>query len=133
MQISDDIAAHFTDLRMKRAYRYLIIAINDEGNAASIEHAGARTDDFAAFKAKMPADAPRYAVYDLEFKTNDGRMESKVVFVMYSPDNCANGQSRFVYAQSKDGIKQKLNPVHKELQINDPSDLNEAEFISEFN
>lgn len=80
----------------------------------------------------MPSNQPRYAVYDLEYKTADGRNESKLVFVMYSPDNCTQGQLRFIYAQNKDAVKAKVSPVHKELQVNDPADLNEAEWISDF-
>lgn len=117
---------------MKRTYRYLIVSISEDGTVAKVEHAGARSADFAEFKANMPTDQPRYAIYDLEYKTKDGRAESKLVFVMYSPDNCTKGTLRFVYAQNKDPIKQKMSPVHKELQINDPADLNEAEWISDF-
>jgi len=54
-------------------------------------------------------------VFDLEYKTADGRNESKLVFVMYSPDNCTQGQLRFIYAQHKDAVKAKVSPVHKEL------------------
>jgi hypothetical protein len=34
-----------------------------------VEKLGARSADFAEFKANMPNDEPRYAVYDLEYKT----------------------------------------------------------------
>lgn len=131
-QISEDIAQTFSDLRMKRSHRFLIVAISEDGHQAVIEKVGARTADFAEFKAAMPSNQPRYAVYDLEYKTHDGRNESKLVFVMYSPDNCTQGQLRFIYAQNKDQVKAKVSPVHKELQINDPADLNEAEWISDF-
>ena len=131
-QIADDIAQHFSDLRMKRTYRFLIVAISEDGTSAQIEKAGARTATFAEFKDAMPANQPRYAVYDLEYKTTDGRNESKLVFIMYSPDNCTQGQLRFIYAQNKDPIKAKVSPVHKEMQINDPADLNEAEWIADF-
>jgi len=80
----------------------------------------------------MPTDQPRYAIYDLEFETKDGRKESKLVFIMYSPDLCTKGTLRFVYAQNKDAIKAKMSPVHKELQINDAADLNEKEWIEDF-
>ena len=105
MQIGDEIAATFTDLRMKRSYRYIIFKISEDGNTAEVQKAGARDETFAQFKEQMPVDQPRYAVYDLEFKTEDGRAESKVVFIMYSPDNCTNSQLRFVYANNKDAIK----------------------------
>ena len=98
-----------------------------------LEHVGDRALDFAAFKEKMPANEPRYAVYDLEFKTNDGRTEQKLIFAFYSPDTCHNTGDRFKYAQAKEVVKTKVTPVHRELQVNDYADLNEAEWIEEFN
>ncbi len=130
--IDEAVATHFNDLRMKRSHRYLIVAITEDGRNATVESVGARSADFADFKSKMPNDQPRYAIFDLEYSTADGRKESKLVFVMYSPDLCTKGTLRFVYAQNKDAIKAKMSPVHKELQINDAADLNEAEWINDF-
>jgi hypothetical protein len=116
---------------MKRLHRFLIIKLSDDGTHAELEHFGARTATFADFKSLMPTDQPRIAVYDLEFE-KDTRHESKLLFIMYSPDNCKNMQLRFTYSTNKDPIKQKVSSVHKELQINDTADLNEAEWISDF-
>lgn len=80
----------------------------------------------------MPADEPRYAIYDLEFATADGRNVSKTLFIMYSPDNCKKGTLRFTYAQNKDAIKAKMTPTHKELQVNDIADINDADWIESF-
>lgn len=131
MQVGNEIAENFSGLR-SRKIRYMIVKMSDDGSKAEIQKAGERDATFADFKEAMPTDAPRWAVYDLEFKTEDGRQESKVVFVMYSPDACTQGPLRFQYANGKDAIKAKLNPVHRELQINDHADLNEAEWISDF-
>lgn len=130
--IDEAVSQHFNDLRMKRTHRFLIVAITEDGKNATVESVGERAATFADFKAKMPADQPRYAIFDLEYATADGRKESKLVFIMYSPDLCTKGTLRFVYAQNKDAIKAKMSPVHKELQINDIADLNEAEWINDF-
>ena len=118
---------------MKRAYRYLIFKINEGQNGVELEHAGPRDATFDAFKSHMPTDQPRYAVFDLEFTTADGRKEGKLLFLMYSPDSCAQGNLRFLYSTNKDAMKQKCSPVHKELQINEHADLKESDWISEFN
>lgn len=98
LNIDESIAARFTELRMKRAHRYLIVSINQDGTQATVETTGARDQSFDSFKASVPTDEPRYAIYDLEYNTKDGRKESKLVFVMYSPDTCKNSTLRFVYA-----------------------------------
>ena len=133
VSVSDDVSARFNALRMQRAARFLVIRLNDTKNQVIIETEGARDATFEAFKAAVPADEPRFAVYDLEFKTEDGRNESKILFIMFSPDNAKTPADRFVYAQSKESVKQKCNPTHKEFQINDYADLDEAQFIAEFN
>ena len=132
LQVHADIAEKFSALRMKRAHRFMIVKISEDGTEAVIDACAERSATFADFKAAMPASEPRYAIYDLEYSTKDGRHESKLVFVMYSPDSCPPGQIRFVYAQNKETVKNKMSPVHKELQINDIADLNEAEWIEDF-
>jgi len=79
----------------------------------------------------MPASEPRYAVYDLEIQKSDGRKESKLLFIMYSPDSYG-GPLRIVYTTHKGAVKSKMSPVHKELQINDHADLKESDFLGEF-
>lgn len=113
--LDDAIAETFNGLRMKRTHRFIIVAISDDGTRASVESSGERSATFADFKAKMPTDKPRYAIFDLEFQTKDGRAESKLLFIMYSPDACTKGPVRFLYAQNKDAIKAKMSPVHREL------------------
>lgn len=70
-------------------------------------------------------------IYDLEYKTGDGRMEGKLLFVFYSPDACSNGGERFKYANGKEAVKSKCQPTNREFQINDYADLKEAEWIEE--
>ena len=130
-EISPEVVAQFTDLRMKRAYRYLVFKVNDTQTGIEVEHAGARDASFETFRSHMPTDQPRYAIYDLEFKKSD-HPESKLIFVMYSPDTCTQGSLRFVYSTHKDAMKQKCSPVHKEMQVNDHADIKEADWIAEF-
>ena len=114
----------------------VVMIQKDEAGAEQIvvETAGARDATFADFQNAMPKDAPRWAVYELEYKTEqDDRYESKLVFLMYSPDTTKEKNARFVYAQQKEAVKQKMSPVNKELQINDWADIKESDFIAEFN
>jgi hypothetical protein len=73
----------------------------------------------------------RYAVYELEYPTNDGRVESKILFIMYAPDVC-DSKEKFIIATSKDQAKKKMQPFNKEVQVNDWADLIEENFIRYF-
>lgn len=129
MEVSQDIATHFTDLRMKRTYRYLIVKMGETGPV--LEHAGARDATFDMFRDHMPKDEPRWCLYDLEYTTTDGRKESKLVFCMYCPDMCLEQKVKFSYANAKNAVKEKMSPVNRELQVNDHADIKESEWIEE--
>lgn len=73
----------------------------------------------------------RYAVYELEYPTNDGRIESKIIFILYAPDIC-NSAEKFLYATSKEELKKKIQPFNKELQVNDWADLDDEAFVKYF-
>ena len=131
ISIADECIQEFTALRMKRAHRYLILKVNDDKTAINIEHTGARDATFAEFKEKMPKDQCRYGIFELEYPTHDGRIEAKILFIMYAPDVCSS-KEKFVIATTKDEVKKKLQPFNKEIQVNDWADLDDESFIKYF-
>merc|ERR1711924_43569 len=78
-------------------------------------------------KAALPEDQPRYALVDIHYTTDDGRDQSKLTFVMWSPDDKCGVKDKMLYASSKDAIKKKFTGIMKELQANDMSDLTDDE------
>lgn len=52
------------------------------------------------FTAKLPPKEGRYAVYDLAYKTDDGRPQNKLVFITWAPDE-APIKEKMMYASSK--------------------------------
>lgn len=73
----------------------------------------------------------RYAIFELEYQANDGRIESKILFLMYAPD-IIDTKEKFVIATTKDAVKKKLQPFNKEIQVNDWADLDAEAFIRYF-
>jgi hypothetical protein len=70
----------------------------------------------------------RYAIYELEYPADAGRIESKILFIMYAPDIC-DSTEKFLYATSKDALRKKVQPFNKELQVNDWADLDDESFL----
>ena len=70
----------------------------------------------------------RYAVFELEYPTPDGRIESKILFILYAPDIC-DSREKFVYATTKDELKKKIQPFNREFQVNDWADLDDESFL----
>ncbi len=73
----------------------------------------------------------RYAIFELEYPTSDGRIEAKILFILYAPDICSS-KEKFVIATTKDEVKKKLQPFNKEIQVNDWADLNDEAFLKYF-
>jgi Cofilin/tropomyosin-type actin-binding protein len=73
----------------------------------------------------------RYAIFEIEYPTTDGRTEAKILFLMYAPDICPS-KDKFVIATTKDEVKKKLQPFNKEIQVNDWADLDDESFIKYF-
>jgi len=122
--VEDRCIEVYNEMKLKKTKRYVIYKIDNE--KIVIEAEGEPTETYADFVAKLPSDEPRYAVVDFTFQTDDGRPQNKLLFVLWCPDD-SNVKKKMVYASSKDNIKRKLVGVAKELQANDPSEVDEEE------
>jgi hypothetical protein len=75
----------------------------------------------------------RWAVYELEYTETDGRKVTKLLFIMYGPDDNEDNAEKFVIACNKDLVKSKVTEVNLDLQVNRWDDLDEQKFIGKFN
>ena len=71
-------------------------------------------------------------MYDLEWQSPEGIKKSKLVFIMYSPDDNADNAEKFVTACNKDRVKSKMSEVNLDWQVNRWDDLVEENLISKF-
>jgi hypothetical protein len=69
---------------------------------------------------------------DIEWKADDGRNVSKIIFFMYSPDDNADNAEKFVIACNKDQLKSKIPETNRDVQINRWDDLSEEAIIKTF-
>jgi cofilin len=66
---------------MKSASRYVIYHIKDD--KVQVEKIAARDASYDDFLGDLPADDCRYASYDFEFETDDGRPQKKLLFIIW--------------------------------------------------
>lgn len=71
-------------------------------------------------KALNPAE-PRFAVFDLEFKTNDGINSSRLFFLTWLPE--AKIKHKMLYAAGKEAFKGYLDLNGKEILLNSVDDV----------
>ena len=113
--MSKEAADAYNGMKMKRTYRWIIYKVKDEKEIV-IEATGEPGSTFDKFIEKMPTAEPRYAMYDLEVTHSDGRKESKLLLILYSPDS-SPAKNKFVYAAGKDSFKKVIGSVAKEFQV----------------
>ena len=79
---------------------------------------------FEEFLALLPPNECRYAIYDMNFSTNDGRPGNKLVMVSWAPDS-SSVKSKMIYAGSKDALSRALVGVSVKVTATDMSELTE--------
>ena len=93
-----------------------------------IEKQGDRSKTFDDFVEDLPENESRYGLIDVEFKTDDGRPTSKIVFISWNPDT-APIRSKMLYSGSKEALKSALVGVGTHVNATDHSELDFEESI----
>jgi hypothetical protein len=116
----------FQDIKLRHAYRYIIYALTPDLREidvlktappmASYDHL---IQDLLEAEQKQEC---RYAIYDAEYRLQDGQQRSKLVFFLWSPET-ARIKQKMVYTSSKDALKRKLIGIAKEIQACDHLEL----------
>lgn len=88
MQASEECVKVFNDLKLNRAYKYIVYSLTPDNKEIVIsqkEPADASKDNtalYAEFVSHLPENEPRYGVFDFEFEKEDGSgKRNRIVFV----------------------------------------------------
>ena len=96
----------FYYLVIKRQWRYIIFKLDpEEHNSVYIEKCGLRDSSYDQFLESLSADQPRWIIYDFEIKVKEFGVDSvknKLVFIIFSPDNCSDTKAKTVITFKKD-------------------------------
>ena len=129
LKTDEECMSLFNELKLRKKYRYIVYSISN--NTISVE---SKLDSGAPFKYSdfvhilSKAGAPRFAVLDYTFE-EDNVQRSKIVFVFWCPDSTKT-RDKMMYASAKEDFQKKLTGLQKVKQVNDESDLDEAEMKS---
>ncbi|EKM51599.1 uncharacterized protein PHACADRAFT_31433 [Phanerochaete carnosa HHB-10118-sp] len=123
VSVADECITVYQEL-MRRRHKYVVFGLNAQFTEIVVLKKS-EEQDYEVFLKEFPPDQCRWAVYDLEYSTDDGGKRNKVVFVYWSPGNSSVKQ-RMVYSASSNTFKARLG-VALEVQGNDEDDL---EFVN---
>uniref|UniRef100_A0A6U6TV89 ADF-H domain-containing protein n=1 Tax=Zooxanthella nutricula TaxID=1333877 RepID=A0A6U6TV89_9DINO len=124
VKVDDTCLEAYTEIKMGKKLRFVLFKIEDKTNIV-VERKEEKTDGstgWDAFVEAVPDAEPRYALIEVDYKTEDGRDQSKLTFVFWSPDD-GPVKEKMLYASTKDTIKKKFTGIMKEVQANDKGDL----------
>jgi len=127
--VADACVEKFNEIKMKKTLKYVIFKIENRKQIV-VEKEGGKDATYEEFSKELPEAEPRYALVDVAYTTDEGVQQNKLCFFFWSPDDKTSVKDRMIYASSKDAIKKKLVGVMKEIQANDPSELDEAEVVA---
>ncbi|GJN13272.1 hypothetical protein PR202_ga31625 [Eleusine coracana subsp. coracana] len=118
----------FMELKRRKVHRYVIFKIDDRKEEIIVEKTGSPGESYDDFTASLPADDCRYAVYDLDFVSDDNCRKSKIFFIScvsvlrLSPSD-SRIRAKTIYAVSRNQFRHELDGVHFEIQATDPDDM----------
>ena len=93
---------------MRRKYKYIIFKIGDF--EIQVEKAGGRRETYEDMKACLPFTDCRFAVYDQEYRTADGRPASKIWFISWFPEN-STPYNKMAYTTAKTSFRDAIPGV----------------------
>merc|ERR1711872_794523 len=107
-----------------KKYRHIIFHIQDEKTIV-IESTGGRDSTYDEYLEKLPDDACRYGLYDLEFQHSaQGGEDSlrKILFLMsWSPEDCKI-REKMLYSSSFRPLEKALQGVRARIEVTDKSE-----------
>ncbi|KAH9179201.1 actin depolymerizing factor, partial [Lactarius sanguifluus] len=110
----------FQKLKLGKKLKYIIFTLNKDKTEIVVEKESI-AGDYEDFTEDLPGTECRWAVYDLEFDTEDGK-RNKLVFVSWSPDT-AKIKDKMVAASSREAIRRALVGIHVEIQATEFSEV----------
>eukprot|EP01110_Echinostelium_bisporum_P013786 TRINITY_DN9939_c0_g1_i1.p1 TRINITY_DN9939_c0_g1~~TRINITY_DN9939_c0_g1_i1.p1 ORF type:complete len:145 (-),score=76.64 TRINITY_DN9939_c0_g1_i1:67-501(-) len=129
--IHDECVEAYNSLKLGHQFRHVVFKISDNLKEIVVEEkkTNDKGEDFKtgydAFVASLPKDECRYAVYDFDFKAEDGGDRSKIVFILWAPDS-AKTKPKMMYTSSKDALRKKLVGIGAEVQATDLAEVDHS-------
>jgi len=124
--VHPECATAYNDIKLGHKYRYLVYALTDDLKEIRVLKTAPPTSTYDDFIEEMKEAEEkrqcRYGIYDAVYKLKDGQNRTKLVFVLWSPEDATTKQ-KMVYTSSKDALKRALVGIGKEVQATDQAEL----------
>jgi cofilin len=109
--VPQEINELFQALKLRRKHKFLVfkLADDDSGNVI-VEHVGDPKASANDFLALLPNSDCRFCIFDYDYKSTDGRPQSKLWFISYLPEN-ATPHNMMAYSAAKGVFRDRFTGV----------------------
>ena len=85
VSVTDEVTAQFAEFKKSsNKILFIIYKIEDLSKGPIVaEYTSGENEPFQSFLDKLPADDCRYAIYNMDFTTTDGRPTNKLVNIAW--------------------------------------------------
>ncbi|KAG1809281.1 actin depolymerizing factor [Suillus variegatus] len=111
----------FEQLKMSKSLKYIFFKLNDTRTEIVVDKTS-DSSNYEEFLDNLPSDGCKWAVYDFDYKLEDGSQRNKLCFFSWSPDN-APIRAKMVHASSKDALRKSLQGISVEIQGTDLTEV----------
>ncbi|KAG2135378.1 actin depolymerizing factor [Suillus bovinus] len=119
--VASECFQEFQQLKMSKSLKYILFKLNDSRTEIVVDKTSGNSD-YEEFLDNLPADGCKWAVYDFQYKLEDGSQRNKLCFFSWSPDN-APIRAKMVHASSKDALRKPLDGIGVEIQGTDLTEV----------
>jgi len=105
MAVDDTCIKEFKLLKVRRKHRYIVYTI-DTG-LIKVAKLGGRKETLEDFLSQLGDTACAYAVFDYEYKTSDGRLADKLLFITWCP-RAANNTLKMLYTTERPRLAEHI-------------------------
>nr|ADO27888.1 cofilin-2 [Ictalurus furcatus] len=124
----DEIRVRYQGSEEKERFKLIIMRLSEDQKSIVVDHKStlkvkdivSEKNVFEKIVSMLPLTDCCYALYDCKYETKDSQKED-LVFIMWAPDN-ASIKKKLLYASSKAALKNKLQGLKFEWQVNDNAD-----------
>jgi len=122
----DPCESAYKDVKLRKA-RYCTYKVEQNKTSGSITVTPAkiaeRKSNYKEFMKDLSDTVPRFALYDYEYKTKDGRLASTLYFIQWMPEN-VNQNDRILYSSAKKNLEVILSGV-KNVSFEEADEIEE--------
>ncbi|MDX3537046.1 actin depolymerization factor/cofilin-like domain-containing protein [Streptomyces sp. MB09-01] len=126
--VDDSCLSALQELKSKREINTVVYRLNELLDTVVVESQGNLTHE--EMQESLPADEPRFVVYDLHYAASDGARRNDLVMILWMPDGAPSAH-KLAYSSAHRVLQDLLDGIQVTVRATTVSDLAYNELASQ--